>query len=73
MLFRSRAELEPGAIVVMHDTLIVAAGDTAAPSYDRVAMVEAALDCAAERGLRSVSVAALLAAGRAQRTVWFRA
>jgi peptidoglycan/xylan/chitin deacetylase (PgdA/CDA1 family) len=65
--------IRPGGVVVLHDTLVVTEDDATPPSYDRAAMVSAVLCELAARGVASVTVSELLAAGTTEHSFWFRA
>ena len=70
---RVAANVGPGSIVALHDSLVVTAADARPPGYDRADMVAALLADLTSRGLLCVTVSALLASGSAERTVWVRA
>jgi peptidoglycan/xylan/chitin deacetylase (PgdA/CDA1 family) len=60
-----------GDILLLHDGLEVPDGEIP-PTFDRVEMVRLILDGLAARGLRAVTVGALIADAGARRTAWFR-
>jgi peptidoglycan/xylan/chitin deacetylase (PgdA/CDA1 family) len=69
---RVGGSIRPGGVVVLHDTLIVTEDDPTPPGYDRAAMVSAVLRELAAKGLASVTVSELLAAGTVEHSFWFR-
>lgn len=68
---RALEQLAGGDIVLMHDGLELRLGEPR-PSFDRAEAVDIFLRQAAERGLRSVSVGALLSGRNRCRSHWFR-
>lgn len=63
----------PGSLLLLHDSLADEPGQTAErPTFDRVAMVDGIVAGLAARGDVPMTLTELTAAGRPQRTAWFR-
>jgi len=60
-----------GDVVLMHDGMELEP-DEPRPTFDKAEMVELFLQAATARGLKSITVSALLARGPARRSHWFR-
>ncbi len=69
---RAVRQAEPGAIVLLHDGWTPTPGESESPpSRDKVDVVARILDGMEEAGFRSTTVSELLAAGAANKRVWF--
>ena len=62
----------PGAILLLHDGCADEDGGAAGPPPDRRAITTLVLEGLADRGMASVDLSTLLAAGRPTKAVWFR-
>ncbi len=68
---RGLADLSPGAVLLLHDGLVVPAGHTP-PTFDRGEAHALLLQRLTEQGWTGRSVGGLVALHRPRRTVWFR-
>lgn len=69
---RGLAELEPGAVLLLHDGLVTPDGHEPPPGLDRGEAHAILLERLRARGYDGASVTDLLARGRERRTVWYR-
>ncbi|MGZ3275103.1 MAG: polysaccharide deacetylase family protein [Caulobacteraceae bacterium] len=68
---RATDDLRGGDIILMHDGLVLGP-DQPRPTFDRAHVTDLVLDEADKRGLKTVTVGALLARRAPQRSHWFR-
>ena len=68
---RGLQNLKGGDVLLLHDGLVVPAGE-ATPTFDRVRAFALILAGMSARGLTPTTVGELIASGSARRTAWFR-
>lgn len=61
-----------GAVVVLHDSLVLTDDDVPPPSASHEEIVQAVIARLGERGLQSITVSELLRSGPQRRGLWFR-
>ncbi|MFL5297330.1 MAG: polysaccharide deacetylase family protein [Phenylobacterium sp.] len=68
---RALRDMRGGEVVLLHDGMVMAPG-VAAPTFDRVKMVELLLDGMERAGLAPCTVGAMVASGTVRMSPWFR-